>query len=208
MPVVDERGERRGRGPPCARRGRPRSRASPARPAPRRTARQARTSSSSGACRPGEEAVDAIEEARLVDAAGGRQDRPGRPLDPVGQRPLGELRVAQPPLRLRLVADADQGRMVVTPQLLADERWRASAARRPRCGREPADASSRRGRRRRRCRIRGRAELGHDGGNDPGQAGRLAAVAEKRRDGTLDAPTRGPGRSGGPPRRPAAAGPG
>ena len=32
----------------------------------------------------------------------------------------------------------------------------------------------------------GRGELGHDGGNDPGQAGRLPTVAEERGDGTLD----------------------
>ncbi len=133
---------------------------------------------------PGEEAVDAIEEARLVDPAGGRQDRPRRPLDPVGQRALGELRSTQPPLRLRLLADPDQARVVVTPQLLANE---AGDHLRPagldavgslRCLRAAAGHQA--------LQDPGGGELGDDGGNDPGQARRLTSVSEERRDGTLD----------------------
>ena len=61
-----------------------------------------------GCLESGKEPIDAIEEAVLVDASRGREDRPGGPLHTVGKRPLGQLGLAQPPQRPRLVADADE----------------------------------------------------------------------------------------------------
>ena len=59
--------------------------------------------------------IDAIQEARLVEAAGGRQDREGGPLDAIRQGLLGEVWLAQPPQRSIRLTQPHQVGMVVPP---------------------------------------------------------------------------------------------
>ena len=77
-------------------------------------------------------AIDAVQEARLVEAARGRQDREGGPFDAIRQGLLGQIRFAQPPQRSFRVADPHEVGMVVAPQLLAKQRREHHAARRVR----------------------------------------------------------------------------
>ena len=69
-----------------------------------------------------EEGVDPLQEAVLVEPSGRGQNREGGPLDPVRQRRLGQLRVAQPPEGPIGIAESDERRMVVARQLLAQQR--------------------------------------------------------------------------------------
>ena len=139
----------------------------------RYAARQARTSSSSGAWSRGRP-MNAVEEARFVDAARRRQDRPGGPFDPVRQRALRELRASQPPLRSAVLTDADQRRVVVAPQLLADQVRDhlqsmlhvdpVGPLHRPAARHDPVEEPR-------------RGELCDDGADDARQSGRLSTVA-------------------------------
>ena len=83
----------------------------------------------------GEERVDALEESLLVEASGGRQDRDTSPIRRGPPAALGQLRLAQPPRGLRSASPMpDRLRMVVAPQLLAEQRGEQLRRRHARAG--------------------------------------------------------------------------
>ena len=166
---------------------------------------RARTSSSSGARRPGKSGRCA-RRSRLVDPPGRRQDRPHGPLDAVGEGSLRELGLAEPPRWPRLVADARRAlgwSSRHSSSWTSDESSLRSATLDPDPRGLVAVGAARRGEA---TQEAGAAELGHDRRDDPEEPGRLAAVAEQADGRALDRPMRAPGRSGGPAPRRAAAG--